>query len=402
MKASTTDAGIRVKIGKVLTSSAVLATLMALMAPSAALANGVGDLYVASPSGVLEVHVVTSTVISVIPVAPSPQSVVFSPDGRTLYASTAGPKVTPVDIATLEVQASLTMPGPVSSLAFPAGQVLVAAMPQRRSLAFVTVHGGAVTESGQLPGPGNILAGDRREARVAVAQAGADWLEVVDPGTETMRKATVPGEIVDLAIDRDKGAVVVATRNPDAALLVDLTSLATIWTVALSGTPDAVAAMSSAIVVGAGKNLWKVDGKSAVAFATTREQILAMTPSDEGSVIHVAEDSGIEVFDSAGKLQRTLELKGERAPVWMAAVNRGSSLFVGMGGASASPSSKATMPPASVIGTPDPPTTSTIVDTATQIAGSAPFQSAAVVGLAILFLCWLFIRWYDRRALRPR
>jgi hypothetical protein len=393
------DAGTRVKIRKVLASSFALAGLLAIAAPGAVLANGVGDLYVASPAGVLEVHVATSTVVSTIPVAPSPESVAFSPDGRTLYASTAGTNVTPIDIATLDVQTSLIMPGPVSSLAFPAGQVLVAAMPQRRTLAFVTVHGGTIVESAQLPGPGNILAGDRREARAAVAQAGADWLEVVDPGTSTMRKATVPGEIVALAIDRDSGAVLVATRNPNAVLLVDLTSLATDWTVTLPDTPVAVAAMASTVVVGGGTTMWKLDGKTAAPFATARKAILAMTPSDEGSVLHVAESTGIEVFDSAGTLQRTLELNNDRAPVAMAAVPRGSSLFLGQG-AGPSPSARTTTPPAAVLATSKPPTTSTLVDTAGQLASSPPFQSAVAIACGILFLCWLVVRWYDRRAVR--
>jgi DNA-binding beta-propeller fold protein YncE len=398
------DAGRRVKIGKVLAVSAALATALAVLTPGAALANGVGDLYVASPSGVLEVHVASSSVISTIPLSPSPQSVVFSPDGRTLYASNAGTTVTPIDILTLNVQTSIGLPGPVSSLAFPAGQVLVAAMPQRRSLGFVTVHGGVVTESAQLPGPGNILAGDRREARVAVAEAGSNWLEVVDPGTETMRKATVPGEIVAMAIDRDAGSVLVATRNPNALLLVNLTSLATTWTVSLPVTPVAVAAMASTAVVGSGTTLWKVDGQTATAFAATTRTVEALAASDEGSVIHVAEPSGIEVFDSAGSLKRTLDLSGEQAPVAMAGVPRGSSLYLGQGAGaspSASPGEAAVVTPAPLV-TPKPPTTSTVVDTARQIAGSAPFQSAAAIALAILFLCWLFIRWYDRRAIRSR
>jgi hypothetical protein len=276
-------------------------------------------------------------------------------------------------------------------------------MPQRRSLAFVTVNDNKITESAQLPGPGNILAGDRREARVAVAEAGADWLEVVDPGTETMRKATVPGQIVALAIDRDHGSVIVATQSPNALLLVDLTSLATTWTVALAAAPVAVAPMASTIVVAAGTSLYKVDGKTAAAFATAKQTVLVMTPSDEGSVVHVAESSNIEVFDSAGKMQRTLNLSGDKAPVAMAAVPRGSSLFLGQG-AGASPSAGVAAP----ISTPapfatvEPPTTSTIVDSVTRITGSSPFQSAAVVSLLILFLCWLFIRWHDRRAPRPR
>jgi DNA-binding beta-propeller fold protein YncE len=393
-----------VKIGKVLAASAALATALAVLTPRAAMANGVGDLYVASPSGVLETHVASSSVISTIPLSPSPQSLVFSPDGRTLYAGTAGTAVTPIDILTLNIQATITMPGPVSSLAFPAGQVLVAAMPQRRTLGFVTVHGGAVTESAQLPGPGNILAGDRREARVAIAEAGSNWLEVVDPGTETMRKATVPGEIVAMAIDRDKGAVLVATRNPEALLLVDLTSLATTWTVALPATPVAVVAMASTVVVGSGTTLLKVDGQSATSFATTKQAVEVLTASDEGSVVHVAEASGIEVFDSAGVLKRTLDLSGGQAPVAMAGVPRGSSLYLGQG-ADASPSAspgEAAVATSAPLVTPKPPTTSTVVDAATQIAGSAPFQSAVAVALAILFLCWLFIRWYDGRALRSR
>lgn len=35
-----------------------------------------------------------------------------------------------------------------------------------------------------------------------------------------------------------------------------------------------------------------------------------------------------------------------------------------------------------------------------EIAGYPPVQGAATVAVAILILCWLFIRWYDRRQLR--
>lgn len=390
------------KIDRLLGTSVALAAAVAVATPGTVLANGVGDLYVTSPAGVLEIHVASSGVISTIPLAPSPRSLAFSPDGLTLFASNAGTDVTPIDIKTLDVQASISLPGSVSSLAFPAGQVLVAAMPQRRSLGFVTVHGGAVTESAQLPGPGNILAGDRREARVAVAEAGSNWLEVVDPGTDTMRKATVPGEVVALAIDRDKGAVLVATRNPDAVLLVNLTSLATTWTVTLPATPVAVAVTASSAIAGGGSVLWKVDGKAATQLATTKQPVGALVASDEGSVIHVAEASGIEVFDTAGKLQRTIDLSGEQAPVAMAAVPRGSSLYLGNGVTASATPGAAAVATLRVLGTPKPPTTSTVVDAATQIAGSTPFQSAAVVSLAILFLCWLFIRWFDRRAAKLR
>jgi hypothetical protein len=375
--------------------SGILAPLLTMTLSGTVLANGVGDLYVASSAGVIEVHVKTSTVISTIPIVPAPQSLAFSPDGRTLYASSASAKVVPIDIATLDVQASITMPGPVSAVAFPSGDVLVATMPTRRTLAFAVTHGGPVTESVQLPGPGNILAGDRREPRVAVAEAGGSWVEVVDPATSTMKKTTVSGEVVALAIDRDRGGVLVLTQNPNSLIRVDMTSLANSWTVALSAVPTAVAAMASTDIVSSGSNLWKVDGKTAVAFANTREPAILMAPSDEGSVLHVAESTGVEVFDSNGGLQRTLELKDDRAAVAMAGVPRGSSLFLGQGASATAGASGSTAPS---LATPEPPTTSTIVEAAKGIVGSRPLQGAILVGGIILVACWFVICWYDRRS----
>lgn len=386
------------KIGKLILASGALASLLTMTLSGAALANGVGDLYVASSAGVLEVHVQTSTVVSTIPLTPAPQSLAFSPDGLTLYASGSGPNVTPIDIATLDVQTAITMPGPVAALAFPAGQVLVAEMPTRRTLAFAVIHGGTVTESAQLPGAGNLLAADRRDARVAVAEAGKSWLEIADPATSTLRKTTVAGSIVALAIDRDRGGVLVATQNPNSLIRVDLTSLVATWTVKLPGSPASVAPMALGAVVGGGTSLWKVDGTIATPFATTRQPALVLTASDEGSVLHVAEAAGIEVFNSTGKLQRTLELQSDRAPVAMAAVPRGSSLFLGLGaGASPSAGAAATAAP---LATAEPPTTGTVFGAAFQIANYPPVQGAATVAVAILILCWLFIRWYDRRQLR--
>jgi DNA-binding beta-propeller fold protein YncE len=391
-----------VKTLKQIAASGMLASLVwltSLTLAGPALANGVGDLYVASSSGVLELHVATSTVVSTIPVSPSPQTLAFSPDGRTLYASTGNAQVTPIDIATLDVQTPIDMPGPVSGLAFPAGQILVGAMPTRRTLAFATVHGGPVTESAQLPGSGNLLAGDRRDARVAVAEAGKSWLAIVDPATSALKKTTVDGEIRALAIERDRGGVLVAAHNPDSLIRIDLTSLAVSWTVKLTGTPAGVAALASNAVVAGDSNLWLVNGKTASAFATTRQTALALTTSDEGSFLHVAEASAVEVFDTGGKLQRTLELPGERAPVAMAAVPRGSSLFLGQGQAAPSATTPGQMPGA--LATVKPPTTSTVVDVASGIAASPPFQGALIVALLILVVCRALIAWHDRRAVRP-
>lgn len=384
-------------IRRAIAVAGALVPVFALGLTGPVLANGVGDLYVASSSGVLELHVKTSTVVSTIKVLPGPQSLAFAPDGRTLYVGTGGDHVTPIAIETLDLGTPVAMPGPISALAFPAGQVLVGAMPTRRTLAFLTVPEGTATESAQLPGPGNLLAGDRHEARVAVAEAGKSWLEVVDPGTSTLKKTTVAGEIRALAIDRDHGDVLVATHNPDTLISVDLTSLASSWTVKLSGTPTAVAALSSTAVVSGGTNLWLVKDKVVSAFAKTRQPATALAASDEGAYMHAAEVGGVEVFDSKGALQRTLELKDDRSPVALAAVPAGSSLFLGGGAVANGPG---TSTPGALT-TARPPATSTIVDTARDLASSPPVQGAATVAVSVLVLCWLLIRWHDRKAI-PR
>ena len=383
-----------------LLASGALASLLTLTLSGAVLANGIGDLYVASPAGVLEVHVKTSAVVSTIPMTPAPQSLAFSPDGHTVYVGGGGISVTPIDIATLDAQAPIVMPGPVTALSFPAGHVLVGTMPIRKTLAFAAVTGGAVTESAQLPGAGNLIAGDPREARVAVAEAGESWLEVVNPADQTMSRVTVTGGIVALAIDRDHGGVMVATKNPNALVRVDLTSHLLSWTVKLPGVPVAVASMATTIVVAGGATLWKVDGKTAAAFATTKQAALALTPSYEGSFLHVAEASAIEVFDANGKVQRTLNLTSDQAPVAMAAVPTGSSLFLGSGTADASPSAVPSVAMPGAITTAEPPITSTVGDAVAGVVGSAPAQGAAIVALLILVCWWLLMRWYDRHAAR--
>jgi DNA-binding beta-propeller fold protein YncE len=392
-------AGTSVKTAKLLLSSGALASLLTIAVSGSVLANGVGDLYVASASGVLEVEVSASKVANTIPMVPTPQTLAFSPDGRSLFVGRGDSNVTPIDIATLEVQSPISMPGNVTALAFPAGEMLVGTMPARRSLAFAVIHGGPVTESAQLPGAGNLLAGDRRDARVAVAEAGKSWLEVVDPATATLKKATVAGGIVALAIDRDRGGVLVATQDPNTLIRIDLTSLQTTWTVKLTQAPDAVASLATTDVVGGGSSLWKVDGKTATKFATAKQSVLALDASDEGAFLHVAEASGIEVFDSAGALQRTLALTSQQAPLAMAAVPSGSSLYLG-NGAGSKPTAGSAATPAVLI-TQKPATTSA-VDSARDIVGYPPFQGALIVAVIILIACWMLVRWYDRRAARPR
>jgi hypothetical protein len=138
-------------------------------------------------------------------------------------------------------------------------------MPTRRTLAFAVVHGGAVTESAALPGAGNLLAGDRRDARVAVAEAGKSWLEIVDPATiHSEARPRLTAASSPWRSTADRGGVLVATQKPNFADpgRPDVARFAT-WTVKLAGAPVAVAPLASTVVVGGGTTLWKVDGKTA-------------------------------------------------------------------------------------------------------------------------------------------
>ena len=384
------------KIARAFAISGALAPLLLVTLAGPTMANGVGDLYVAGPAGVLEIRVSTSTVVSTIDLLPAPQSLAFTPDGKTLYVGSGGAHITPIDIETLAVGDSISVPGAVTAMAFPAGQILVAAMPVRRTLAFVTVHGNAVAESAELPGPANLLAGDRRDARVAVAEAGQGWLAVVDPATQMVRKATLAGEIRALSIDRLGGGVLVATANPDTLVRVDLTTLTVNWTVALPGAPTQVASLAGATVVAGETDLWQVAQARAAVWAKARNRVVAMAASDEGKFLHVAEAGAIEVFDPSGKLQRTLELGTSRDPVALAAVPAGSSLFMGSGGDKSAPPPAPTGTPGA-LATQKAPPTGTVMDTAQDVMGYPPVQGALAIAVAILLGYWLIVRWYDRR-----
>ena len=387
------------KIARAIATSGALAPLLLASLAGPALANGVGDLYVASPAGVLEVRVSTATVVSTIDIMPGPESLAFTPDGKTLYVGSGDAHITPIDIETLGVGAPVATPGPVTALAFPAGQILVGTMPLRRTLAFITVHGNTVVESAELPGSGNLLAGDRLDPRVVVAEAGEAWLEVVDPATSTAKKTAVEGGIRALAIDRQRGGVLVATANPNALVRVDLTTLMTTWTVALPSTPTAVTALGATAVVAGDSGLWAVSQTKATVLAKTRAAVVSLAASDDGHFVHVAESGSVEVFDDKGKLQRTLELGTSREPVALAAVPAGSSLYLGDGAQHSSAPAVGT--PGALV-TQKPPPTGTFVDTAKDVVNYPPFQGAAAVGLAILIAYWLIVRWYDKRLKQAR
>ena len=186
-----------------------------------------------------------------------------------------------------------------------------------------------------------------------------------------------------------------ATTNPNSLIRVDLATLTATWTVPLPGVPAAVAALESVAVVAGPTGLWSVSPTKAAAWAATRAAAVSMAASDDGNFLHVAEAGAVEVFDAAGKLQRTLELGTDRDAMALAAVPAGSSLFLG-NGAQHSTAPAAVGTPGALV-TQKPPPTGTVVDTAKNIVNYPPFQGAAAGAVAILLGYWLIVRWYDKR-----
>lgn len=376
---------------------AVVAATLGGAAPAAA--NGVGDLYVASPAGVLEIHVASQAIVETIETTPAPTSLAFAPDGKTLFVGSDGAHVTPIDIATLQLGTPIAFPGTVTALAFPSGSILVGAMPARGTLAYVSVGPGTVRESEAVAGAPNLLAADRRDSRVAVAEAGKGWLEVIDPATSVAHKTTISGEIRAIAIERDRGGLLVATQNPNAVMRLDLASLAMTWTATLTASPTAITDLLDGAVVATGTSLLRVDAQGAKPWATSKGPALSLAASDDGHIVHAGESDRVEAFDSSGKLQRTIELASGKTPASLAPVTRGSSIFNGEG-THGSPSPAKTAQPLGPGSTAGPPTTSMIADGVTRIFSDPPVQGALMVAVAILFCCWLVVRWSARRA-RP-
>jgi hypothetical protein len=131
-----------------------------------------------------------------------------------------------------------------------------------------------------------------------------------------------------------------------------------------------------------------------LAWGKARDAVVSMAASDEGDFMHVAESAGVEVFDSVGKPQRTLGLGASRAPMAIAAVPAGSSLYLGAGAQQSAPAAVGT--PGALV-TQKPPPTGTLAGTAQDVAGYPPFQGAAAVAVAILLVYWLIARWYEKR-----
>ena len=349
----------------------LLPAVLALVAAAPAHANGIGDLYAATPGGVTELYVHGARTVTEVPVKPRPTALAFSPDGRSLYAS-GGRRLVHIDIETISADGELQLPAAASALAFPGGRELVIALPARRTLGLLEGPNAQVTETQALPGAADLLAADRRDPRVVAATRGGSWLAVYHTGDRELTTSSVEGRIQAIAVDRDRGAALVATAKPDRLTRLDLRDLRVVATVPLPAPPAAVAATLSGGVVAADRTIWSVGTGETRRIASAQGRIAHLATSDEGRVILAAGSERIEAFPEAGGGPlRTLEVADVAA---LAAIPAPSSVSGDGGRAPAGPGD----------GKGELPATSTVLERGARwIADRRDLVAIVLVALAI-------------------
>ncbi|HEX8939074.1 MAG TPA: hypothetical protein VF763_02835 [Candidatus Limnocylindrales bacterium] len=375
-------------------AAALVAVLWLAAVASPVAANGIGDLYAATRDGVLELHVDSARVVNVVPLVPGPTALAFSADGRALFAAGGLHRVVRIDIETLAVGDPVTLPGIAAALAYPQGIALAIALRDRGTIGVLSGAAGAteVRESGRLPGAPDLLAADRRDPRVVAAAIGASWVTVFDPATFALRSGTVTGAVTAVAVDRDRGGALVATRSPDRLYRLDLGDLHVLWQAALPAAPTAVAPTADGIVAAGGSSLWAVTRDGTRPFATAKGSIAGLAVSDEGRVVHVAVGDQVQAFAADGTPARLLTLGTGRDASALAAVPAGSSLFAGGHGTTGA----ATSGSSGGAGVPVP-VTSALADAASRVLGSSVLPAALAVGFVVLLLASAGIRLALRR-----
>ncbi len=385
--------------GRRLVTALLAAAIAAVGFGSTALAEEIGGIYAAVDDGVLELSTGSGSVVNTVSLAPAPEAIVFSPDGRQLYAAAAGRHVFRIDVESIAVSARIPLPAAVAAIAFPKGEQLVVAFPSSRTLGLVDTADDGVTQSPALPGAVDLLAGDRRDERVLGAETGNSWVAVYNPTDRRLLKGSVKGAVVALAVDRRTGGGLVATRSPNRLYRLDLTDLRVLWQTDLPAAPTSVAALASGAVISAGAALWSVDAARAQSWGTAGSPIDSLAASDDGKTLYAAGSGRVEALAGGTSLKVVALPKGSTINA-VAALPRVSSIAgdgpAGAPGAGGAGSAGWTSPIDPALLT--PPDTSAIVDAATRWLGSSPVPAAAAVGGLILALCFLFIRWYERQA----
>lgn len=314
--------------------------------PSIVLANGIGDLYAGVTSGVLELHVASSKVVEEVDFAPAAASLAFSNDGRTLWLARGQKSLGRIDIETISLGASLSLPGPARAAVVPQGGSIVVAVGSLR-LAIVDPATGRVRDSHPLPAEPNLLAADRREPLTVAARQADDWIAILDPTDGSVRTVSLKGAVAAVAVDRQGDTAYAITTAPNRLWRIQLREAKVTDQVDLSAAPTAVASTAQGPVVAAGRQLWIVASGGVRRLGTTEADISAIAASDDGRLIYAGRGGGVTAFNTDGVVLRKIALAAGKTPITLAAIPAPPSLGSGAGpGSSGSSASSVPVPPA--------------------------------------------------------
>jgi hypothetical protein len=332
-----------------------------------ALANGVGDLYVADPQHVEEVWLLHNQIEQAIAVPPSatptgsaaasgtpaavaatctspapstggpaPTALSFTADGRTLYTANGSASLYTIRISDLCVMGPVAAPAPVSAIGHPKGTSLYVATAGSKTLSTLTDGTSTLADGPEIAGTPDILAADPRDVRVVAAKRGQPWLAIVDPSLASTHMVTYPGgtagiggEVAAVAIARDESAVWVAMTGANPRVVrIDLSTGRVLNSAPLAGIPGALTAVDHGAVVSVGKTLYLVQGNKASTWAPQEAPVLQLATDLTAGYVYVATAttlSALDVTDPTATPAASVPMPG--APAALAAVpDRASSL----------------------------------------------------------------------------
>jgi len=295
------------------------------------LANGIGDLYAGAPSGVLELHVASASVVQGVSFVPAPVALAFSNDGRTLWAARGMRTLTRVDIETISLGTSIDLPGPAVGVAVPRGTSVLVAIKQAKTLEIVDPTTATTKHSPPLPAAPDLVAADHREPLAVAARRGGDWIAVLDLAGNTTSIVKLEGLVRDVSVDGRRHVAFIVTAAPNRLWQVQLRTSKVTERIDLPVTPSMVAPLANGAVVSAGRQLWTVTSGPARQLAVVSYEITALSSSDDGALIYAGGLGGISALNTGGVLLREIILPAGVAPSALAPIPAQASLGPGAG-----------------------------------------------------------------------
>jgi hypothetical protein len=310
-------------------AATMVAALAALPAAGPALANGLGDLYVAMPGRVDEVFLAGEEVVNKVDIKAGPARLAFSPDGSSLFVVNAEGALGRIDIETISFAKTYDVTDAVA-IAHPKGDSLYITRKGEAVLKVLQDGEDAATAGPALHGVADILASDRHEYRFVAAQKGHAWLDIVEPASATVRKATLDGDVVGVSIARDEGYAWVALKGPNSVARVNLDTGGVTKLATLPGAPTAITAVPEAAVVAIGARLYRVKDGKAAAWSDTitgiKDDVVSLATSDEGAFVYAATAKAIVAVNVANPRTAPAAEVAMADPVALAPVPKASSL----------------------------------------------------------------------------